>query len=71
LVPDLGDFDEFRPDALIRFYERPEWRRALREFANVDEDESEVALRVRTAMLALARSRSGVASPPSIEQVAH
>lgn len=38
------------PDAMQRFYLRPDWPAALRFFSNVDEDEATVALRTRDAL---------------------
>ena len=40
----------FDPDAMFRFYQRPEWPTVLRLFANVDEDAASVAARVGVAM---------------------
>jgi hypothetical protein len=54
---DLG----FDPDALLRFYQRPGWSRALRRFANVDEDEAAVAAQVGDAMRSLIESRKAPA----------
>jgi hypothetical protein len=38
------------PDAMQRFYRRPDWPAALRLFANVSEDESAVAARTKDAL---------------------
>jgi hypothetical protein len=47
----------FDPDAMLRFYRRPDWPNVLRLFANVDEDGAAVAARVREVM-------RGLAEPP-------
>jgi hypothetical protein len=49
----------FDPDALLSFYQRPDWPRVLRLFANVDEDEATVAAQAATIMRELALSHSG------------
>ncbi|MDQ5835824.1 MAG: hypothetical protein M3379_03490 [Acidobacteriota bacterium] len=49
-------FDErgLDPDAMLRFYRRPEWSAVLSLFANVEEDEAAVAARAAAAMRELA-----------------
>ncbi len=42
------------PDAMQRFYLRPDWPAALRLFANVCEDEETIALRTRDALCEIA-----------------
>jgi hypothetical protein len=54
------EFDErsgLDPGAMQRFYRRPGWPAVLRLFANVDEDEAEVAARAAEAMRELVASR--------------
>jgi len=46
------------PDAMLRFYRRPDWPAVLRLFANVDEDEASVAARAAAAMRELARRKT-------------
>jgi hypothetical protein len=61
-------FDEsgFDPDAMLRFYQRPDWPDALRLFANVDEDEASVTARLRAALRELAaRGRERDARTPA------
>src|SRR5918911_2181524 len=50
LIYPLDDRLGFDPDAMLRFYQRPDWPAVLRLFANVDEDESSVAARAAAAM---------------------
>jgi hypothetical protein len=57
LVCRFDDGRSLDPEALLRFYRRPEWPEALRLFANVDEDESAVAARLKEALLELAARR--------------
>jgi hypothetical protein len=54
---DKCGFEYFDPDAMLRFYQRPEWSKILRLFANIDEDDSTVAARVGAAMHELALLR--------------
>lgn len=54
LIFPLGDDLRLDPDALLRFYRRPEWQVMLRRFANVDETGAAVAARASDAMRALA-----------------
>lgn len=51
LVYQYADERGFEPDAMQRFYRRPDWPAALRLFANIDEDEASVAARTRDALL--------------------
>jgi hypothetical protein len=55
----VSGFEYFDPDPMLRFYQRPEWPKVLRLFANIDEDDSAVAARVGAAMHELALPRSG------------
>jgi hypothetical protein len=50
LIYPMDDEINFDPDALLRFYQRPDWRCVLRLFANIDEDEASVASRVGAAI---------------------
>jgi len=52
-------FDElgFDPDAMLRFYQRPDWSTVLRLFANVDDDEASVANRLGANLRKLAMSK--------------
>ncbi|MDT5156179.1 MAG: hypothetical protein QOH51_536 [Acidobacteriota bacterium] len=52
----------FDPDAMQRFYRRPDWPNVLWLFANIDEDEASVAACAAAAMRELAASHAG--SPP-------
>jgi hypothetical protein len=54
LVYPVGDDLGFDPDAMLRFYQRPDWPAVLRLFANVDEDDAAVAERAAAAMRELA-----------------
>jgi hypothetical protein len=60
----LTDEDHpFDPGRMLAFYERPEWDRVLRDFANVDEDETQVAAQLGNALrtlVAASRRRTGV-----------
>jgi hypothetical protein len=60
----LTDQDRpFDPGGMLAFYERREWDGVLRDFANVDEDESQVAARLGKALRTLVvgdRKRTGV-----------
>ncbi|HEX8636202.1 MAG TPA: hypothetical protein VF703_18925 [Pyrinomonadaceae bacterium] len=49
LIYPVGEFG-FDPDAMLNFYQRPEWPTALRLFANIDEDETSVAAQAAVAM---------------------
>jgi hypothetical protein len=42
--------NKWTPDSMLRFYQRPEWLNVLRLFANIDEDEQTVAMRIATTM---------------------
>jgi hypothetical protein len=42
LIYRIDDELNFDPDAMLRFYRRPEWPTVLRYFANIDEDEPSV-----------------------------
>jgi hypothetical protein len=50
LIYPIDDKFGFDPDAMLRFYQRPDWPDALRLFANIAEDEVSVAERVSVAM---------------------
>ncbi|MDT5271257.1 MAG: hypothetical protein QOH49_3443 [Acidobacteriota bacterium] len=50
LVYQFEDERGFDPDAMQRFYLRPDWPTALRLFANIDEDEASVASLTRDAL---------------------
>jgi hypothetical protein len=47
----------FDTDAMLRFYQRPDWPSVLRLFANIDEDEETVAAQIRDAIRELALPR--------------
>jgi len=47
----------FNPDAMLRFYQRPDWPAVLRLFADVDEDQVSVMRRVIVIMRDLASSQ--------------
>ncbi|HYX42943.1 MAG TPA: hypothetical protein VE821_14655, partial [Pyrinomonadaceae bacterium] len=57
LIYPLDEQLSFDPAALLRFYQRPDWPRVLRLFANVDEDEATVAAQAAAAMRELARAQ--------------
>ncbi|HWS90030.1 MAG TPA: hypothetical protein VN282_23885 [Pyrinomonadaceae bacterium] len=50
LVYEYSDDRGLDPEAMQRFYLRPDWPASLRLFANVDEDEASVALRTSAAL---------------------
>ena len=50
LIYPMNDGLDFDPDAMLRFYRRPNWLEVLRLFANVDEDEASVLERVGAAL---------------------
>ena len=50
LIYPLNDALDFDPDAMMRFYRRPDWLDVLRLFANVDEDEASVLERAGAAL---------------------
>jgi hypothetical protein len=50
LIYPIDDEAGFDPDAMLRFYQRPNWTSVLRLFANIDEDEATVAARVGAAI---------------------
>ncbi|PYS89138.1 MAG: hypothetical protein DMF64_18435 [Acidobacteria bacterium] len=64
LIYPIDEELSFDPDALLRFYQRPDWPDVLRLFANVDEDEASVAAQAAAAMreLALAQGTGAMAS---------
>jgi hypothetical protein len=54
LVYEYRDGRGLDPEAMQRFYLRPDWPAALRLFANVDEDEASAASRLREALREIA-----------------
>ena len=58
LIYPVEDDLSFDPEAMLRFYQRPDWPNALKLFANVDEDETAVLTRVAAAMRDLATAQS-------------
>jgi hypothetical protein len=54
LIYPIGEELNIDPDAMLRFYQRPDWPTALRLFANIDEDETSVAARVGDALREIA-----------------
>jgi hypothetical protein len=50
LIYRMDDDLSFDPNAMLTFYQRPDWPNALKLFANVDEDEVSVLARVAAAM---------------------
>lgn len=50
LIYELKDEISFDPDAMLRFYQRPNWTSVLRVFANVSEDEASVTAQVAREM---------------------
>jgi len=63
LIYPMDDRLGFDPDAMLRFYHRPDWPAALRLFANVDEDEASVAARAAAVMRELAALHDWAAKP--------
>jgi hypothetical protein len=53
LVYDLENPSRFDAADVSRFYGRPEWPAVLRQYANVDQDDDDVASSVRAAVMAL------------------
>jgi hypothetical protein len=53
LIYPLADELSFDYDAILRFYQRPDWPAVLRLFANIDEDEATVATEACAAMRGL------------------
>jgi hypothetical protein len=66
LIYPIGDDLCFDPDAMLRFYQRPDWLGVLRLFANVDEDEASVTEQVVTICRELADSRKTDVPEPAI-----
>ena len=46
--------DNWTPDSMLHFYQRPDWLNVLRLFANIEEDEQTVAVRMASNMRELA-----------------
>ncbi|HEX8891441.1 MAG TPA: hypothetical protein VF779_19995 [Pyrinomonadaceae bacterium] len=61
LIYPVDDEFSFDAEAIVRFYQRPDWSNALKLFANVDEDETSVLARVAASMrdLAMAKVAAG------------
>jgi hypothetical protein len=57
LIPSVTDDLSFDPEAMLRFYRRPEWPGILRQFANVSDSGAEVAANVASIMRRLARQQ--------------
>jgi hypothetical protein len=53
MADESGSF-HWNPDAMLRFYQRPGWLNVLRYFANIDEDENTVGLRMAAKLRQLA-----------------
>lgn len=58
LIYPIDDKLDFDPEAMLNFYKRQGWSCVLRQFANVDEDEESVSMRVGAALRELGASRS-------------
>jgi hypothetical protein len=56
LLYPLNDELELDPDEMLRFYQRPEWKAALRQFANIDEDDEIVMDQVVCAIRELIKT---------------
>ena len=54
LIYAMDDELTFEPDEVLRFYQRTEWQRVLRLFANVDEVDTAVGLRVAATIREMA-----------------
>jgi hypothetical protein len=48
----------WNPDSMLRFYQRPGWLNVLRDFANIDEDENTVGLRMAAKLRQFAAAGS-------------
>src|SRR5678816_1779536 len=48
LIYPMGD--EWNPDSMLHFYQRPAWLNVLRVFANIDESEETVAMKTAAMM---------------------
>ena len=62
LIYSMADESEsfrWNPDSMLRFYQRPGWLSVLRDFANIDEDENTVGLRMAAKLRQLATDHSG------------
>jgi hypothetical protein len=62
LIYSMADESEsfrWHPDSMLRFYQRPGWLSVLRDFANIDEDENTVGLRMAAKLRQLATDHSG------------
>jgi hypothetical protein len=57
LIYSIEDNSEWNPAAMLTFYQRPEWLRVLRMFANIDENEADVAARGLEIMSELAAGK--------------
>lgn len=57
LIYSIEDNSEWNPAAMLTFYQRPEWLRVLRMFANIDDDEADVAARGLEIMSDLAAGK--------------
>jgi len=57
LIYPIDKILDFDPDAMLRFYKRPEWSTVLRLFANVDEDQASIAASTAKAIRQLATSK--------------
>ncbi len=57
----------FDPEAMFRFYRRPDWPDVLRLFANIDEDEATVAAQICAAIRDLAVLRDQSSGPKGSE----
>ncbi len=50
----------WNPDSMLRFYQRPQWLNILRDFANIDEDENTVGLRMAAKLRQFAADGSSL-----------
>lgn len=57
LIYPIDEELNFSPEAMLSFYQRPDWSAALRLFANLDEDEALVAAQLGAALRDLAALR--------------
>jgi len=48
--------DEWSPDSIMQFYQRPDWLNVLRVFANIDESEETVSMKTAARIAALVSS---------------
>lgn len=63
LIFQMDEAENFEPDEVLNFYLRPEWLELLHRFANIDEDEMAVEVKIKSALVELSK-RSFVSGKP-------